>query len=73
MDEKDEKIIEASKADAPVDEAPIYGDPEKAGTEIITLSKASLPLHPQPTSDPLDPLNWSKWRKHGILGIVMLK
>lgn len=30
-------------------------------------------VHPQPTSDPLDPLNWSRLQKHTILGIVMLK
>ena len=30
-------------------------------------------LHPQPTSDPLDPLNWSAFQKNSILGIVMLK
>lgn len=29
--------------------------------------------HPQATSDPLDPLNWSSFRKHTILAIVMLK
>jgi hypothetical protein len=28
-------------------------------------------LHPQPTADPLDPLNWSWARKHIILGIVI--
>jgi hypothetical protein len=28
-------------------------------------------LHPQLTCDPLDPLNWSRWRKLLILGIVM--
>lgn len=32
-----------------------------------------LKLHPQPTSDPLDPLNWSKLKKHTILAIVMFK
>ena len=32
-----------------------------------------LKLHPQPTADALDPLNWSKLRKHTILAIVMLK
>ncbi|RDW63117.1 putative MFS transporter [Aspergillus mulundensis] len=30
-------------------------------------------IHPQPTSDPLDPLNWSRLQKHTILGIVMFK
>ncbi|KAF1991444.1 MFS transporter [Aulographum hederae CBS 113979] len=33
--------------------------------------KDGFKLHPQPTSDPLDPLNWSSGRKHGILAIVM--
>ncbi|KAL2865160.1 putative MFS transporter [Aspergillus lucknowensis] len=30
-------------------------------------------VHPQPTSDPLDPLNWTRLQKHTILGIVMFK
>lgn len=30
-------------------------------------------VFPKPTTDPLDPLNWSGFRKHTILGIVMLK
>jgi hypothetical protein len=30
-----------------------------------------LVLHPQPVDDPLDPLNWSFFQKHGILAIVM--
>lgn len=29
--------------------------------------------HPQPTQDVLDPLNWTTWNKHCILGIVMFK
>ncbi|CAL5870809.1 uncharacterized protein PFLUO_LOCUS5049 [Penicillium psychrofluorescens] len=32
-----------------------------------------IKLHPQPTSDPLDPLNWSNLQKHTILSAVMLK
>jgi len=28
---------------------------------------------PQTTQNPLDPLNWTKWNKHRILGIVMFK
>ena len=35
------------------------------------FTKDGIRLHPQPTADPLDPLNWSSWRKHSILGIVM--
>ena len=30
-------------------------------------------VFPKPTADPLDPLNWSSFRKHTILGIVMFK
>lgn len=37
------------------------------------VTKDGLKVHPQPTTDPLDPLNWSRWRKGCILSIVMLK
>lgn len=37
----------------------------------IGVSKDGLKLHPQPTTDPLDPLNWSWMKKHTILAIVM--
>ncbi|KAL8989857.1 MAG: hypothetical protein Q9169_008265 [Polycauliona sp. 2 TL-2023] len=37
----------------------------------IGIFKEGLRVHPQPTADPLDPLNWPKWRKHTILAIVM--
>ncbi|KAL1863423.1 hypothetical protein Plec18167_000517 [Paecilomyces lecythidis] len=37
------------------------------------VTKDGFKLHPQPTGDPLDPLNWSSIRKHTILGIVMFK
>lgn len=39
----------------------------------VEVTKDGIKLHPQPTSDPLDPLNWSSLWKHTILGIVMLK
>lgn len=39
----------------------------------FAVSKDGLAVHPQPTSDPLDPLNWSKVKKHTILAIVMFK
>jgi hypothetical protein len=35
--------------------------------------KDGIKVHPQPTTDPLDPLNWSPWRKNSILSIVMIK
>lgn len=34
-------------------------------------SKETIPVHPQATTDPLDPLNWTSFKKHTILGIVM--
>jgi hypothetical protein len=37
----------------------------------LPITKDGIALHPQPTSDPLDPLNWSTWRKNSILAIVM--
>ena len=37
----------------------------------VAISKGGLKSHPQPTADPLDPLNWTSWRKHTILAIVM--
>lgn len=40
-------------------------------TEEICVSKDGMRVHPQPTADPLDPLNWSSLKKHTILGIVM--
>ncbi|KAF7173595.1 hypothetical protein CNMCM5623_005856 [Aspergillus felis] len=38
-----------------------------------TIQQNGIKIHPQPTSDPLDPLNWSRLEKHSILGIVMFK
>ena len=40
-------------------------------TDVPTLTKDGMRLHPQPTSDPLDPLNWTTGKKHSILAIVM--
>ncbi|KAF7506824.1 hypothetical protein GJ744_011170 [Endocarpon pusillum] len=37
------------------------------------VTKDGIKIHPQPTADPLDPLNWSPWRKNTILSIVMIK
>jgi MFS family permease len=44
--------------------------PPPVGVEKI-ITKDGLRLHPQPTSDPLDPLNWTSFQKHGILAIIM--
>lgn len=39
----------------------------------ISLGQDGDPVHPRPTLDTLDPLNWSRLQKGTILGIVMLK
>ncbi|KAJ0425378.1 major facilitator superfamily domain-containing protein [Aspergillus carlsbadensis] len=41
------------------------------GINIDPVEQDGVRVHPQPTSDPLDPLNWSKLQKNGILGIVI--
>lgn len=46
-------------------------EPEALGE--TTIEQNGMKTHPQPASDPLDPLNWSTLEKHTILGIVMLK
>ncbi|KAB8077740.1 major facilitator superfamily domain-containing protein [Aspergillus leporis] len=38
-----------------------------------TVEGDGVKIHPQPTTDFRDPLNWSSGQKHTILGIVMLK
>ncbi|KAI9810661.1 MAG: hypothetical protein M1827_006120 [Pycnora praestabilis] len=48
------------------EEAPESGESYDTG-----LTRDGVKMHPQPTADPLDPLNWSSWKKHSILGIVM--
>ena len=40
---------------------------------VSNVLRDGVKLHPQPTVDPLDPLNWSWTKKHTILGIVMFK
>ncbi|KAL4867519.1 hypothetical protein BDV12DRAFT_209789 [Aspergillus spectabilis] len=44
-----------------------------AVTAIDAVEHNGIRVHPQPTADPLDPLNWSRLQKHTILGIVMFK
>jgi hypothetical protein len=41
--------------------------------DVPAVNRNGNQLHPQPTSDALDPLNWSKFQKHVILAIVMFK
>ena len=46
-------------------------DGDAGRTYETAIKKNGVKLHPQPTSDPLDPLNWTSFRKHSVLGIVM--
>ncbi|KAF7593294.1 hypothetical protein BBP40_011673 [Aspergillus hancockii] len=50
---------------------------EKCPSSLPDSSNAveqdGVKIHPQPTSDSLDPLNWSRNQKYSILGIVMLE
>lgn len=72
-DEKGDKTRQGQSVNASSDQLP--ASIEK-GTQIVcdtAVNKNGIKLHPQPTSDPLDPLNWSSLQKHSILLIVMLK
>jgi hypothetical protein len=49
---------------------------EKGDTHLVCNAGGTTDgtkVHPQPTTDPLDPLNWSTIQKHVILAIVMFK
>ncbi|KAL9602475.1 MAG: hypothetical protein Q9219_001767 [cf. Caloplaca sp. 3 TL-2023] len=46
-------------------------DSEIGHSEEVGVVRDGLTVHPQPTGDPLDPLNWSVLKKNVILAIVM--
>jgi hypothetical protein len=73
----DEKQIHKSCLDhSTEDQADVIPTSLENGIQLTgdeAVDKHGTRLHPQPTSDPLDPLNWSTFQKHGILSIVMLK
>ncbi|KAB8225418.1 major facilitator superfamily domain-containing protein [Aspergillus novoparasiticus] len=50
-----------------------HGDEKRPPFPSESVERDGVKIHPPPTSDPLDPLNWSRVQKHSILGIVMLK
>ncbi|KAL8668815.1 MAG: hypothetical protein Q9168_006567 [Polycauliona sp. 1 TL-2023] len=62
----DDKHSDSDKLDEKVQVSAELG--QSSGDGIF---KQGLRVHPQPTADPLDPLNWPRWRKHTILAIVM--
>lgn len=66
MAEKDAKNDDFDQTHTPIDQ----------GTQVLysaAVNKNGIRLHPQPTADSLDPLNWSRFQKHVILSIVMFK
>lgn len=44
---------------------------EVATSRAIFLDPLGKELFPSPTTDPLDPLNWPRWRKYICIAIVM--
>ena len=48
---------------------PSFTHDEKLGDDLAApnLDKNGFPLRPQPTDDPLDPLNWPAWLKLAVL------
>ncbi len=53
-----------------VDQSTMAPPPPSAENLVM---RDGIRVHPQPTSDPLDPLNWSSFQKHSILAVIMLK
>ncbi|ETN41605.1 uncharacterized protein HMPREF1541_03541 [Cyphellophora europaea CBS 101466] len=44
--------------------------PPPVGVDTI-VARDGIRLHPQPTADPMDPLNWTSLQKHSILAVIM--
>ncbi|KAJ5919907.1 Major facilitator superfamily domain general substrate transporter [Penicillium verhagenii] len=74
----DQKSNEKSDPDRIINEsggqAPIKIDHgSQISINVPAVTRGGIKLHPQPTSDALDPLNWSNFHKNVILAIVMFK
>lgn len=54
----------------------LHGDghvlPGAGGSEEVKIDSKGNVLRPTPSNDSMDPLNWSKFRKHTCLAIVAL-
>ncbi|CAK7236559.1 hypothetical protein SCUCBS95973_009648 [Sporothrix curviconia] len=46
---------------------------DKPETTFLKATKDGIPLHPQPSDDPEDPLNWSPLRKHAALIVLAME
>ena len=76
LNEKERKSSSDIENSAQVAEPGLFSEKgirEHGSAEEAVVMKDGVKVHPQPTADPLDPLNWSSWRKNTILGIVMFK
>jgi len=65
--------MDEKKSDEPNLASSLRNDGYEKHTSVAdyaAIVRDGMPVHPQPTSDPLDPLNWSSLRKHSILFIV---
>ncbi|KAJ6438101.1 MFS general substrate transporter [Purpureocillium lavendulum] len=47
--------------------------PEKSETVLVKTTKDGIPLVPQPSDDPEDPLNWSTFKKHAALVVLAME
>ncbi|KAJ5563416.1 hypothetical protein N7535_008580 [Penicillium sp. DV-2018c] len=76
INEKEQSKKTNSKYSSSDDQDNQTSMPMAQGTQILyhaAVGTNGIRLHPQPTADALDPLNWSKFQKHIILSIVMFK
>ncbi|OAA54366.1 ankyrin repeat-containing protein [Niveomyces insectorum RCEF 264] len=46
---------------------------DKPGSTVLKTTKDGIPLHPQPSDDPDDPLNWSFAQKHAALFVLAME
>lgn len=77
MADMNEKVVDLPKASDETQEksekSEIKDLDVQAAYDFGGVIRNGIKVHPQPTADPLDPLNWSTFKKHTILGIVMFK
>lgn len=64
MDEKHDEKLQVPELEGNIDRTAAQGG---------AVTRDGIQVHPQPTADSLDPLNWTSWRKHSILAIICFK
>lgn len=73
LNERPEAKEKESEHSSSNDEWHISIDHETHIPHSVVVNKNGIRVHPQPTADKLDPLNWPRTQKHTILAIVMFK